>query len=132
MQNQHWKNFNLFIYNPENKVIESFVKHIYNKSLSDFLAKILNQDILKSDYKNEVISFIILNEELKQNLILSIVNQIKEGEFEAKLNATQVLKDLIDSNKNFSFRDPGIQKELFEIALSEDSFSQRCAFSVLD
>ncbi len=55
MQNQHWKNFNIFIYNPKNKVIESFVKHIYNKSLSDFLAKILNQDILKSDYKNEVI-----------------------------------------------------------------------------
>lgn len=60
------------------------------------------------------------------------MNQIKNGEFEAKLNATQVLKDLIDSNKNFSFKDAGIQKELFEIIESPDTLSQRCCFSLLD
>lgn len=64
--------------------------------------------------------------------MFSIVNQIKNGEFEAKLNATQVLKDLIDSNKNFSFKDAGIQRELFEIIESTDPLSQRCSFSVLD
>lgn len=74
MQNQHRKEFNLFIYNPKNEVISSIVKHIYNKSLSDFLIKILNQDVMRSDYKNEVIDFIILNDDLKKDLLMSLLD----------------------------------------------------------
>lgn len=73
MQNQHRKEFNLFIYNPKNEVISSFVKHIYNKSLSDFLIKILNQDVMRSDYKNEVVDFIIINDDLKRGVIMSLL-----------------------------------------------------------
>ena len=128
MQNQHRKDFNLYIYNGLNFVIDSLVKHIYNKSLADYLTKILNQDVLKSDYKNEVVPFIITSEEAKNKVILGLINQIKEGEFESKLNSTQVLRDLIEANKNFSFKDHSILKELFEIGLSGEDFSQRCAF----
>lgn len=74
MQNQHRKEFNLFIYNPKNEIISSFVKHIYNKSLSDFLIKILNQDVMRSDYKNEVVEFIIINEDLKRELLMSVLD----------------------------------------------------------
>lgn len=73
MQNQHRKEFNLFIYNPKNEIISSFVKHIYNKSLSDFLIKILNQDVMRSDYKNEVVDFIIINDDLKRGVIMSLL-----------------------------------------------------------
>lgn len=74
MQNQHRKEFNLFIYNPKNEIISSFVKHIYNKSLSDFLIKILNQDVMRSDYKNEVVEFIIINDDLKRELLMSVLD----------------------------------------------------------
>jgi hypothetical protein len=41
------------------------INHIYNRSIADLLVKILNQDIMKSDFKNEVIQFIINSDELK-------------------------------------------------------------------
>ncbi len=46
------------------------------------------------------------NDESKSSVILSLINQIESGEFEAKLNAQQVLKELIEANKNFNFKDP--------------------------
>ena len=65
MITQHRKKFNIYVFNPENKIIESLINHVYNWSIADLLVKILNQDIMKSDFKNEVIQFIITEEDLK-------------------------------------------------------------------
>lgn len=73
MQNQHRKSFNLYIYNPKNEVISSLIRHIYNKSLSEFLSKLLNQDVIRSDYKNEVIDLIILDDGLKRDVLKQII-----------------------------------------------------------
>ena len=44
------KQFQTYIYNPKNQVIEYMTKHIYNRSIADCLVKILLQDILMSDF----------------------------------------------------------------------------------
>ena len=44
------KQFQTYIYNPKNQVIEYMTKHIYNRSIADCLVKILLQDILMSEF----------------------------------------------------------------------------------
>ena len=48
--NSHRKEFNLYVLNPQNQVIEYMIKHIYNRSIADTLTKLLNQDIIHSEF----------------------------------------------------------------------------------
>lgn len=43
-----------------------------------------------------------------------------------------MITNLIETAKNFTFKDVTFVERLFEISLSEDNISQRCAFTILD
>lgn len=126
------KNFNLFAFDSSTQVISSLINHVYNRSIADLLIKILNQDVIRSDYKDEVLSFIIINDELKEQVLCQIIDQIQSEDLEAKLNASLVLRELIDAKKNFSFRSPIIHQRLFDVMKSGDDLVLRAGFQVLD
>jgi len=42
MMTSHRKAMSFYVFNPNNKVIENMVKHIYNKSVADILTRFLN------------------------------------------------------------------------------------------
>lgn len=83
---------------------------------------------MKSDFKNEVIEFIITIDELKDQTLVQIVNEIMKGDMEAKLNASLVLKELIESQKNFNFKTAGIHQKLFEVVQLGDDLAKRATF----
>jgi hypothetical protein len=51
-----------------------------------------------------VIAHIIVTDELKDRVLVSLIDQLYGNEFEGKLNTAMVLKELIESKKNFSFK----------------------------
>ena len=51
----------------------SLIKHVYNRSIAELVIKILNQDIIKSDFKSEVVNFFIVNEDQKDLVICEII-----------------------------------------------------------
>lgn len=79
-----WKTqFNLFVMNPENKVVSSMIKHIYNWSLADFLVKLFNQEFMLSDYRNEVVDLVITSDDLKADVLMQIVDRVVHGDLES-------------------------------------------------
>lgn len=132
--NSNRKQFCLYVFNPQNQIIQSMINHIYNRSIADLLVKILNQDVLKSDYQQEVLPFIMTDEDLKEDTVLHILDQIELHEFEGKLNAALVTNELIESMKNFStaLKSPKVNEKIFSLIESEDELTVRSAFQMLD
>ena len=95
--------------------------------------KILNQDVLQSEYQDEVIPFIMTSGELREETLLHIVSMIKKGDFEGKINAAMVLSELVDAGKNFKeeFRSKKVNENLFDLIYEKDERTKQSALQVL-
>jgi len=59
MMSNHRKAMSFYVFNPQNKVIERMINHVYNRSIADTLTRFLNQDVLQSEYHEEVFEYIM-------------------------------------------------------------------------
>jgi hypothetical protein len=101
MATQHRKACQLYVFNPQNRVIEYLVRHVYNRSLADLLIRLLNQDILRSDYVEEVLDYVMTSDELRRGVVLGLIEQLSGSDEEGRLNAATVLIEIFESKKNF-------------------------------
>lgn len=82
LMNHNRKGFFSYVFDPENKVVEYLIKHIYNRSIADTLVKIL------CDYSEVTAD--------KKQFILAIIDSIKTQAYEGKLNISMVLIDIME------------------------------------
>ena len=117
--NHNRKGFFAYIYNPETEVVDYLIKHIYNRSISETLIKILSEDCEKVDMKKE--------------FALKIINSLESQEYEGKLNSAMVLSDIMDT-KAYSeiFKSAEVNKRLFELLKSEDDLTVRSTLNFLN
>lgn len=71
--NSNRKLFNIYAFLQANEVVSSLIKHVYNRSIAELVIKILNQDIIKSDFKSEVVTFFIVNDDSKDHVLCEII-----------------------------------------------------------
>jgi hypothetical protein len=111
----------MYVFNPENMVVDYMIKHIYNRSIADCLSKIM----ISED----------LNDQSTKNLFVEqIIDSIPNQEYEGKLNASQVLTDIFE-HKNYIelFKSEVVNRKLFAIVQeSSDDLTTRCGFTVLN
>lgn len=119
LMNHNRKGFFAYIYNPESQVVDYMIKHIYNRSISESLIKILSEDCDNVD--------------MKKGFVLKIINSLDTQEYEGKLNSAMVLSDIMDS-KAYSeiFKSAEVNKRLFELLKSEDDLTVRATFNFLN
>ena len=100
--NHNRRGFFSYVFNPENKVVDYFIKHIYNRSISEWLIKILLEDLEHIEQKTQY--------------VMDIINSFETQEYEGKLNSALVLSEISD-NKNFVelFKSEKVNQRLFEI-----------------
>jgi hypothetical protein len=82
LMNHNRKGFFSYVFDPENKVVEYLIKHIYNRSIADTLVKIL------CDYSEVTVD--------KKQFILAIIDSIETQAYEGKLNISMVLIDIME------------------------------------
>ena len=93
-------------------MIDYLTKHIYNRSISEALLKILSE--------------VADNENTKKTFVFNIIDQIEKEDYEGKLNSAYVLSEMLNY-KSFSeiFKTEEINKRLFQLLASEDDLSVR-------
>lgn len=113
------KGFFTYVFNPENRVIEYLIKHIYNRSISELLIKILSENLE--------------SEEVKKEFIFNLLHALEIQDFEGKINGSMVLSELIDT-KTFKdlFKSEEVNKRLFELLRSEDDLTVRSTLTVMN
>lgn len=120
LMNYNRFSFCRYVYDPENTVISSLIKHIYNRSIADSIVKILNDTSPKIEHK--------------ETAIKEIITGIASQDFEGKLNSALVLKDLID-NKNLVaiFQQEDVNNLLFDLVLEEEEdLTKRAALDTIN
>lgn len=134
MVTQHRKACQLFVFNPANRVVEFLVKHVYNRSLADLLIRLLNQDVLRSDYADEVIEYVMTSDQMRRDVVLGLIAQLRSEDEEGRLNAAMVLMEVFEAKKNFKSEstDIGVLEQLFQTAWAEDDVVSRSALRVIN
>ena len=86
-----------FIFSPECNLIDDLLFHVYQKSLSEVLNKLLN--ISEQSYEEEL-SKSITEKQLKA--VAELVNKLArdQNDEEANLNGSLILSELMDNNKD--------------------------------
>jgi hypothetical protein len=113
------KGFFTYVFNPDNKVVEYLIKHIYNRSISELLIKILSENL-------EI-------EEVKREFIFNLLDSLETQEFEGKINGSMVISELIDT-KTFKdiFKSEEVNRRLFQLLRSEDDLTVRSTLIVMN
>mmetsp|Transcript_25780 Transcript_25780/g.29693 ORF Transcript_25780/g.29693 Transcript_25780/m.29693 type:complete len:272 (-) Transcript_25780:1171-1986(-) len=119
LMNRNRKGFFAYVHDPKNRVIESLIKHAYNRSISDVLIKVL--------YEN------MDNPEKKKGYILSIINSMRTQEYEGKLNSAIILSEVIEAKHLWeTFKSEEVNLKLFELLESDDDLTVRAALTFLN
>jgi len=86
-----------YIFGDESQVIESLLNHVYQKSVSDVLNKLLN--ILGINFDDEMVAKI---QEKKQKVLTELIEKLAASgsDYEEYTNVTQILSEIIEQ-KNF-------------------------------
>lgn len=102
-----------FLFSNECSLIDKLMFHIYQKSVSDVLQKLLN--VSDQNYEEELQKSI---KEKQLKAIASLVDKLGPGQVdeEANLNACNILSDLMDNKDYFNVLSrKSVQQKLYDI-----------------
>jgi hypothetical protein len=103
-----------YLFKNDGKIIDRLVHHVYQKSLSEFLNKLLGLN--HADFEGELGQIIAA----KQKCVISkLIEKLGSDEIEDQLNATTLLSENIENREYFNIlaRRENLT-QLFEIAFS--------------
>lgn len=108
-----------YIFGDDSDVIDCLLRHVYQKSVSEVLNKLLN--ILGINFDEEMVAKI---QEKKQKILNELIEKLgnKECDEEESMNITMILSDIMEQKNFFSI----ISKKQNLTKLCEISFSKEC------
>ena len=119
LMNHSRSSFFKYVFNPDNKVVEYLIKHIYNRSIADCLIKILPEDTESS--------------ERNLKFAIKVINSMETQDHEGKINSAHVLSEIMDT-KAYSevYKSVKVNQRLFELLKSDDDLTVRSTFIFLN
>ena len=110
-----------YIFGDDSDVIDCLLYHVYQKSVSEVLNKLLN--ILGINFDDDMVAKI---QEQKQKILNELINKLskKDSDDEEYINVTMILSDIIEQKNFFSI----ISKRQNLQKLSEIAFDESCAY----
>lgn len=128
LSNYNRKEFNEQVFHTESLVIKNLINHIYNRSLTDLLIKIINTSTVDEE---DATPNILNDASSKYEIVDLLIDKLSQG-FEDGLNSVFVLKELI-SNKKFKniFLEEKVNEKLFTQMKSRNEKTTRATLEVL-
>ena len=108
-----------YIFGDDSDVIDCLLKHVYQKSVSEVLNKLLN--ILGINFDDEMVAKI---QEKKQKILNELIEKLSKEDCdeEEAMNITLILSDIMEQKNFFSI----ISKKQNLQKLSEVAFNRAC------
>lgn len=116
---QNKERFYTYLFTPENSMIGSLTRHVYNRSIADLFIRIIKDC-------NE-------KEEVKLSILNGIISGIPGQEYEGKLNSAHILKELMEVKAILDlFKGEEINTQLFDLLEIDDEMTIRTALDILN
>ena len=95
------KNLLPYIFAPESDFIENILNHVYQKSISEFISKLLN--IQEDSVKLGNANLVAVVKQSQRHILNTLVEKLGPNETdEDNLNASSILQDALETKEYFS------------------------------